>query len=105
MYDLAQFARSTMDERLVRRLWVLKVWGDVVDDDRGTKPLNPSQVLMYKRESDFQVDSLGVLTRPVDIPGWERTVRELDADEQRWAACNPKDRFEVETALAARGFA
>jgi hypothetical protein len=35
VYDLAQFASRPVDERLVRRLWVLKVWADVVDDGRG----------------------------------------------------------------------
>jgi len=32
LYDLHQFANRTIDEPLVRRLWVLEVWGDVVDD-------------------------------------------------------------------------
>ncbi len=36
VYDLVQLADLPIDERLVRRLWVLKVWGDVVDDSRGS---------------------------------------------------------------------
>ena len=33
LYDLAQLAQRSIDETLVRRLWVIKVWGDVVDDN------------------------------------------------------------------------
>ena len=110
VYDLAQFAKQTFDEALLRRLWVLKVWGDVVDDRRGDRPLDPAQVLTFKCERDFQPDSIGMLTQPIDVPGWERTVRQrfafladLDADEQRWAACNPRERYEVEAAVAGLG--
>jgi uncharacterized protein len=52
-------------------------------------------------------DSIGVLARPVDMVGWERRVRrrfaflrELDADEQRWAACDERHRREIDDALA-----
>ena len=38
LYDLDQFAGRHIDEPVVRRLWVLKVWGDVVDDGRGSRP-------------------------------------------------------------------
>lgn len=95
-------------EKLVRRLWVLKVWGDVVDDRRGNKPADPNDVLHQRQERDFQPDSIGVLTRPVDLLGWEARVRtrfqfltELDDDERRWATCDERHRREVESALAA----
>jgi uncharacterized protein len=108
LYDLQQFANRSIDEALVRRLWVLKVWGDVVDDHRGEKPLDPLDTLRPRRERDFHPDSLRVLTRPVDIPGWEARVRtrfqfiaNLDDDEARWVACDPRHRNEVEAALAA----
>jgi predicted nucleotidyltransferase component of viral defense system len=111
VYDLAQLAGRPIDERLVRRLWVLKVWGDVVDDSRGKGPLDPIDVLAERREEDFAAESLGKLTQPVDLSGWERRVRErfaflagLDTDERRWAACDPRNRREVEAALAAGGF-
>ena len=108
LYDLHQFANRTIDEPLVRRLWVLKVWGDVVDDGRGTKPADPGEVLHHRRERDYQPDSIGVLTRPVDITAWEARVRarfqflaELDDDERRWATCDECHRREVDAALAA----
>ena len=47
----------------------------------------------------------------MDIPVWEALVRgrfgflaDLDADEQRWATCDPRHRAEVDDALAAGGF-
>ncbi len=107
LYDLNHFASRTIDEPLVRRLWVLKVWGDVVDDRRGTRPLRVEDVLAARSEHDFQPDSIGVLTRPVAMAAWEARVRkrfafltDLDADEQRWAACDERHRREVENALA-----
>lgn len=107
LYDLNQFAGRTIDEALVRRLWVLKVWGDVIDDRRGEKPADPKDVLRRRTERDFQPDSIGVLTRPVDLATWEHNVRvrfqfltELDESEQRWAACNERHRQEITTALA-----
>lgn len=111
VYDLAQFAGRAIDEQMVRRLWVLKVWGDVVDDGRGERPLDPLDVLREKRERDFAPESIGVLTQPADIEGWERTTRnrfqflaQLDEAEERWARCDPRDREDVEAAIAHGGF-
>lgn len=111
VYDLAQLAGRSIDERLVRRLWVLKVWQDVNDDDRGSGPLTPEDVLEPRRSRDFAPESVGKLTRSVDLVGWERRVRErfgflaeFGEDERRWAACDPRDRREVEAAVAAGGF-
>jgi hypothetical protein len=111
VYDLAQLAGRPIDERLVRRLWVLKVWQDVNDDGRGSGPLTPRDVLVPRRPQDFAPESIGKLTQPVDLVGWERQVRkrfsflaELDEDERRWAACDPRHRREVEAAVAAGGF-
>ena len=103
LYDLAQFAQRQIDEPLVRRLWVLKVWGDVVDDKRGHKPLDPNDVLQRRSDTDFKPESIGALTRPIDIPGWEHTVRtrfaflaDLDPHERQWARCDPRDRRAIE---------
>lgn len=110
VYDLAKMAGRPMDEPIVRRLWVLKVWGDVVDDRRGNGPLSSADVLTERREHDFAPESIGILTQPVDIPGWEHRVRQrfgfladLDDNERRWAACDPRHRREVEASLAAGG--
>ena len=111
VYDLAQMAARPINEPLVRRLWVLKVWGDVLEDRRGDGPLDPADVLTERREQDFASESIGMLTRAVDLAGWEHRVRQrfgfladLDDDESRWAACDPRHRREVEAALAAGGF-
>jgi uncharacterized protein len=108
LYDLNHFAGRRLDEALVRRLWVLKVWGDVVDDGRGDRPLEPHDVLRERRPQDFMLDSIGVLTRPVEVERWEARVRErfqflaeLDEDEQRWAACDERHRREIDPALAS----
>lgn len=110
VYDLAQFANRRIDESVVRRLWVLKVWGDVVDDGRGDKPLDPANVLTARSENEFEPESIGKLTRPVDLAAWERLARtrfaflaDLDADEVRWCACDPRHRREVEGAIEDLG--
>ncbi len=110
LYDLNHFAGRAINEALVRRLWVLKVWGDVVDDRRGVGPLDPDEVLHERRERDFEPDSIGVLTRPVDLLAWEARVRArfaflaaLDGDERRWAACDERHRREVEAQLTQIG--
>lgn len=111
LYDLSRFAARPMDERLVRRLWVLKVWHDVIDDHRGHRPLDPTDVLTRKTAKDFAPESLGVLTQPVDIPRWERHVRnrfaflaDLDDYERLWAQCDPRHRRHIDRAIAAGGF-
>ncbi|MGH3488132.1 MAG: nucleotidyl transferase AbiEii/AbiGii toxin family protein [Actinopolymorphaceae bacterium] len=108
LYDLNQFAGRPINEKVVRRLWVLKVWSDVVDDGRGSGPLTAVEVLRERREKDYQPDSIGVLTRPVDFGRWEARVRTrfafleaLDEDEVRWASCDERHRREIREALAA----
>lgn len=110
LYDLYYFAGRPINEALVRRLWVLKVWGDVVDDRRGNGPFDPADVLRERRERDFAPDSIGILTRPVDLVAWEARVRtrfrfiaDLDEDERRWTACDPRHRRDIDAALAELG--
>ena len=71
-YDLDWDAEQILDESLIRRLWFLKVLGDVVQDGRGSKPLDPAVI-----------------------------TTELDADEQHWARCDPRDAYAVQSALTA----
>jgi len=108
LYDLQWFASAgAMDEQLVRRLWVLKTYRDVVVDGRGVKPIDPDDVLHVRTAQDFRTEDIGYLTRPVRMDEWAATVRtryafiaELGADERRWVECNECDLYEVETALA-----
>jgi len=107
LYDLSWYAGRTFDEPLVRRLWVLKTYRDIVEDGRGNKPIDPEQVLHARSESDFRNQSIGYLTGKVDITGWMRIVyerfsflRDLDEDEQRWCWCDPRDQYEVSQALS-----
>ena len=110
LYDLAKFAERTFDEALVRRLWVLKVWGDVVNDGRGSPPVDPADVLTQRPASAFRQESIGLLVDPAEIPRWEAQIRgryefltDLDADELRWAACSQRDTYEVAQALTSIG--
>jgi hypothetical protein len=107
LYDLAWFATRPLDETLLRRLWVLKVFCDVVEDGRGKKPLIANDVLTKRETKDFPAASIGALTQALDIPTWEASVRArfsflaaMDADEQRWAVCNARDHQQVLDALA-----
>jgi uncharacterized protein len=96
------------DEELTRRLWVLKVYRDVVADGRGEMPVDHREVLKAREASEFRQEDIGYLTKPVQLKEWIATVRgryafidDLDADEQRWARCNERDHYEVDTALAS----
>lgn len=91
----------------MRRLWVIKVYFDVVDDHRGAPPLCPDDVLAERDASRFVAEDIGYLTQPVDIDAWIDAVRTryrflaaLDSDETRWTACNPGHRHDVTTAIA-----
>jgi hypothetical protein len=98
-----------VDEQLVRRLWVLTVYRDVVVDGRGVKPVDPAEVLRSRTAQDFRSEDIGYLTRLVRTDEWIGTVRgryafiaELDTDE-RWVECNERDLYEVEKALETIG--
>lgn len=108
LYDLAWFAEAgALDDPLVRQLWVLKAYRDVVVDGRGIKPLDPEEILADREVADFDREDIGYLTKPVDMPKWISQVqtryaflRDLTPDEQRWCACNARDRYEVEQILS-----
>lgn len=108
LYDLAWCAEGPFDEALVRRIWILKCYFDIVDDGLGSKPVAASDILDAREESSFASEQIGYLTRPVDVAGWVRTVRSrfaflqrLDADETKWAMANPGDRWEALQAVEA----
>ena len=110
LYDLHWFATCTgaFDEALIRRLWALKVYRDVVVDDRGPEPVSPNDVLRSRTQSEFREEDIGYLTKPGRIPEWIAVVRDrydflnhLEADERRWLDCNERHLYEVETALAS----
>jgi predicted nucleotidyltransferase component of viral defense system len=109
LYDLAWFSTKAFDESLVRRLWILKTYCDIVLEHRGQKPIEPSQILCERNEKEFAREQIGYLTGSIDIPSWVKTVRkrfsfleELDENERRWATCNPKDEYEVLQNLTLR---
>jgi predicted nucleotidyltransferase component of viral defense system len=43
LYDLDLFGHGALNETLIRRLLVLKVWHDVVDDGLGQRPSIPAR--------------------------------------------------------------
>lgn len=102
LYDLDLFGRGGLDERLIRRLLVLKVWHDVVDDGLGTRPFDPGEIVANLDIRRLPPEDIGLLTQPVDPAAWLAYVRrrygfvtELD-DVERWVAtCNPGDRYAV----------
>ena len=102
LYDLAWLSSRPFDETLARRLTVLKVWCDVVDDSLGDRPFDPEEILRFRPEGEFQPEAIGYLTTPVDLPEWIRVVRErftflrdLDEAESRYACCSRADEWEV----------
>lgn len=107
LYDLAWAASRPFDEALVRRLVVLKVWTDFIDDGLGDKPFDPEYVLRKRAPSEFRPEAIGYLTTPVDVPGWMDAVRkrfvflrELDDDERRVARCSRADEWDVRQQIA-----
>lgn len=103
LYDLYWYGQGLLNEPLVRRVLVLKVWHDVVDDRLGSPPFDPLAIV-----EDFDADGLpsediGLLTQPVEPGRWLAAVRsryafvaDLDEVEARAARCNPGDRWEVQ---------
>lgn len=108
LYDLHWYALAgPFDDGLVRRLWVLKVFRDIVVDGRGTAPITPDDVLAAWQTGEFRTEDIGYLTKPVRLEAWLAEVRErfafladLSADEQRWAEVNARFLDEVVEALA-----
>lgn len=110
LYDLAWFASRPFDEVLVRRLLVLKVWSDVVDDSLGKRPFEPDDVLRERHPDEFEPEAIGYLTTSVDVAGWIARVRErfsflrdLDEHEQVLARCSKADEWTVRREIEGLG--
>lgn len=102
LYDLDLFGRGSLDEPLIRRLLVLKVWHDVVDDGLGTRPFDPDEIVADIDLRRLPPEDIGLLTQPVDPAAWLARVRTrygfvtaLDDVEKGVAVCNPGDRYSV----------
>jgi predicted nucleotidyltransferase component of viral defense system len=111
LYDLQWFVtQGSLDTNLVRQLWVLKVYRDVIHDRRGDKPLTAEQVLRERTVEEFAREDIGYLTKPVAVAEWIDTIRrryqflrDMTEDEQRWAQCNARHDREVTQALEHLG--
>jgi predicted nucleotidyltransferase component of viral defense system len=107
LYDLDLFARGPLNEPLIRRLLVLKVWHDVVDDGLGTRSFDPAEIVADIDVRRLPPEDIGLLTQPVEADAWlERVqarygfVTELDDIEKDVAACSPGDRYRVSQLVA-----
>jgi len=108
LYDLYWFGQGALNEALVRRVLVLKVWHDVVDDGLGKGPFDAATI-----RDDFDVNRLpaediGLLTQPVEPRRWLDFVRsryafvgELDPTDTDIARCSPGDRWKVQPLTIA----
>ncbi|MEX1263169.1 MAG: nucleotidyl transferase AbiEii/AbiGii toxin family protein [Actinomycetota bacterium] len=107
LYDLDLFGRGGLDEVLIRRLLVLKVWHDVVDDGLGERPFDPTEIVEDFDLRRLPAEDIGLLTQPVEPEVWFARVQQryafvtqLDEFELRVAGCNPADRYEVGQLVA-----
>lgn len=106
LYDLHWLGARPLDESLVRKLTVLKIWHDVVDEGLGRPPFDPNDVVGMFDATTLAPEEIGLLTQPVEPERWAESVRRryrflgsLDADEERIARCDPRDRGLVITVL------
>lgn len=102
LYDLNLFGRGALDQTLIRRLLVLKVWHDVVEDGLGSRPFDPAEIVANVDARSLPPEDIGLLTQPVEPEVWLRSVRAryafvaaLDEVEARVARCNRGDQYEV----------
>lgn len=111
LYDLCWYSReATLDTELVRRLWVQKVYGDVVVDKRWQRTFEAAAILVPRPIREIRPESIGFLIEPAEIAPWEKEFRdryaflaELDGEDRRWAACNPRDKYEFTQLGSAAG--
>ena len=98
------------NEALVRRILVLKVWQDVVEDRLGQSPFNTAEITAGRCAENFNEDEIVGLTQEVDIPRWLERVRrryafvdQLDNDERQIARCSAGDRYAPGQMIRALG--
>jgi uncharacterized protein len=103
LYDLFWYGRGVLNEALIRKIFVLKVWNDVVHDGLGAAPLDPAEVVADVDVRRLPHEDIGLLTQPVDPTAWLQFVHQrysfvvaLDEDERRVAQCSPGDVYFVE---------
>lgn len=108
LYDLSWYSRTVFDEALVRRVWILKSYFDVVTDGLGTRPIDPDDVLKLREPNTFESKRIGLPTTPVDIPGWLRTVQSrfaflasVSSEERIWLDANGRDEWSAKQAVAS----
>lgn len=108
LYDLYWFGKGALNEPLIRRTLVLKVWHDVVDDGLGEGPFDPAVIVQTVDADKLPREDIGLLTRPVEPGRWLASVQdryafvtELDATENNVALCNPGDRWKVQQLTQA----
>lgn len=108
LYDLDLFGRGAFNEPLVRHLLVLKVWHDVVDEGLGARPFHPREIVDDINLRKLPSEDIGLLTQPVEPEVWLARVRrryaflgDLDDDEKRVVACDPRDRYAVSKFVEA----
>lgn len=108
LYDLDLFGHGSLNEPAIRRLLVLKIWHDVVQDGLGTRPFDPAEIIVAADPRSFVPEDIGLLTRPVDPEKWLAYVRDryafvtaLDDIERVVARCNPGDRYQVTQLVQA----
>lgn len=108
LYDLDLFGRGSLNEPLIRRLLVLKVWHDVVDDALGVRPFDPAEIVAEVDPRSLPPEDIGLLTRPVEPEVWLARVRAryefvtaLDEVERQVAVCNRGDRYVVSQLVRA----
>lgn len=107
LYDLFLLATEVRPHfPLVKELLFFKVWGDVVDDDRGNGPFRCGPEYTGHTVRDVRgLDDLGVLTgKPADGAAMLRTVESIfsalggpEGEQQATLSrCHPTDRHRVE---------
>lgn len=108
LYDLQLFSSGPLNESLVRRLLVLKVWHDVVDDQLGSRPFDPAEIIDAMDGRRLPPEDIGLLTQPVEPLVWLHRVQTryaflvaLNDEEKDIVACNPADRYAVSRMVEA----